>query len=102
MKKKLSCFVLTLGVALFPIAAQILRGISAAENIDNKIVNWTLGMSDSFDVVAAFFALGSLLMIFFHYMQGNEQGSKSFIKLLVGLAIFKLMVYFAGIIFQNL
>lgn len=62
-------------------------GSFAQDTIDGKISAWGEQLKTTLDIATAIFALVGGFLIFFQYMQGNDQAQKNFIKFIIGLAI---------------
>lgn len=55
--------------------------------IDGQLTVWGGTIRTILNVVTAIFAIVGGFLVFFQYMQGNDQAQKNFIKFIIGLAI---------------
>jgi len=61
------------------------------QTIDQQLTDWSNEIQTILNVVTGLFAIVGGFLIFFQYMQGNDQAQKNFIKFVIGLAIFGLV-----------
>jgi len=59
--------------------------------IDQQLEDWSNEIQNILNIVTGLFAIVGGFLIFFQYMQGNDQAQKNFIKFVIGLAIFGLV-----------
>jgi hypothetical protein len=59
----------------------------AAQGIDTQLLEWGKSIKSILNIVTAIFAIVGGFLVFFQYMQGNDQAQKNFIKFIIGLAI---------------
>lgn len=55
--------------------------------IDSQLTTWGETIRTILNVTTAIFAIVGGFLVFFQYMQGNDQAQKNFIKFIIGLAI---------------
>lgn len=55
--------------------------------IEDQLTNWGSTIRTILNVATAIFAIVGGFLVFFQYMQGNDQAQKNFIKFIIGLAI---------------
>ena len=55
--------------------------------IDSQLTVWGGTIRTILNIVTAIFAIVGGFLVFFQYMQGNDQAQKNFIKFIIGLAI---------------
>ncbi|WP_166923447.1 hypothetical protein [Flavobacterium poyangense] len=55
--------------------------------IDSQLITWGASIRKIINVVTAIFAIVGGFLVFFQYMQGNDQAQKNFIKFIIGLGI---------------
>lgn len=55
--------------------------------IDSQLTNWGGTIRTILNIATAIFAIVGGFLVFFQYMQGNDQAQKNFIKFIIGLAI---------------
>ena len=60
---------------------------SSVSSIDVQLSEWGNSIRTIINVCTAIFAIVGGFLVFFQYMQGNDQAQKNFIKFVVGLAI---------------
>jgi orotate phosphoribosyltransferase len=61
--------------------------IFLAGTIDSQLITWGASIRKILNIVTAIFAIVGGFLVFFQYMQGNDQAQKNFIKFIIGLAI---------------
>jgi orotate phosphoribosyltransferase len=61
--------------------------IFLAGTIDTQLVTWGTSIRRIINIITAIFAIVGGFLVFFQYMQGNDQAQKNFIKFIIGLAI---------------
>lgn len=61
--------------------------ITLMVQIDTQIAIWGTTIRTILNTTTAIFAIVGGFLVFFQYMQGNDQAQKNFIKFIVGLAI---------------
>ena len=64
--------------------------------LTNKIAGWGQEITFVLNSAVAICTIGGGFIIFMQYMQGNDQAQKNFIKLIIGVAIMKLITYLVG------
>lgn len=57
------------------------------QSIDSQLITWGGSIRRILNIVTAIFAIVGGFLVFFQYMQGNDQAQKNFIKFIIGLAI---------------
>ena len=55
--------------------------------IETQLSSWGGTIRTILNVITAIFAIVGGFLVFFQYMQGNDQAQKNFIKFVIGLAI---------------
>jgi orotate phosphoribosyltransferase len=61
--------------------------IFLAGTIDTQLVTWGTSIRRIINIITAIFAIVGGFLVFFQYMQGNDQAQKNFIKFIIGLSI---------------
>lgn len=56
-------------------------------SIEDQITDWGGTIRTILNIATAIFAIVGGFLVFFQYMQGNDQAQKNFIKFVIGLAI---------------
>ncbi len=56
--------------------------------IDAQIEEWREVVDSTLDAAIALFAVVGGFLVFFQYMQGNEQAQKNLIRLVIGVGVF--------------
>jgi len=64
---------------------------AGANEIETSLLAWGTTIQTVVWVLTAIFAIVGGFLIFFQYMQGNDQAQKNFIKFIIGLAIMGLV-----------
>jgi hypothetical protein len=67
-----------------------------SDTIVTQIGSWKTKVEAVLDAAMAICVIGGGFIIFMQYMQGNDQAQKNFIKLIIGVAIMKLITYLVG------
>ena len=57
------------------------------QSIDSQLIEWGASIRKILNIVTAIFAIVGGFLVFFQYMQGNDQAQKNFIKFIIGLGI---------------
>jgi orotate phosphoribosyltransferase len=57
------------------------------QGIDSQLITWGTSIRKILNIVTAIFAIVGGFLVFFQYMQGNDQAQKNFIKFIIGLGI---------------
>lgn len=57
------------------------------QTIDSQLVTWGASIRKIINIITAIFAIVGGFLVFFQYMQGNDQAQKNFIKFIIGLGI---------------
>ena len=74
--------------------------IISDEAVLAKIIEWKDLIRTIVNSMVAIFAIVGGFLVFFQYMQGNDQAQKNFIKFIIGLAIMglinMLVTFFTG------
>jgi len=55
--------------------------------IESQLSTWGQTVRNVLNIVTAIFAIVGGFLVFFQYMQGNDQAQKNFIKFVIGLSI---------------
>ncbi|MFB3390082.1 hypothetical protein [Flavobacterium sp. LAR06] len=58
-----------------------------SQSIDGQLIAWGGSIRRILNIVTAIFAIVGGFLVFFQYMQGNDQAQKNFVKFIIGLAI---------------
>ena len=66
-------------------------GTTAPANVADQITAWQTQIRIIVNSIVAIFAIVGGFLVFFQYMQGNDQAQKNFIKFIIGLAIMGLI-----------
>jgi len=66
-------------------------GATAPANVADQIADWQTKIRLIVNAIVAIFAIVGGFLVFFQYMQGNDQAQKNFIKFIIGLAIMGLI-----------
>jgi len=61
--------------------------IQTADPVNAELAKWGALIRTILNTVVAIFAIVGGFLVFFQYMQGNDQAQKNFIKFIIGLAI---------------
>jgi len=76
--------------------------IISEDTVAGKIIEWKDLIRTIVNSMVAIFAIVGGFLVFFQYMQGNDQAQKNFIKFIIGLAIMglinMLVTFFTGTI----
>lgn len=64
--------------------------------VADQLEDWGETIRTILNVVTAIFAIVGGFLVFFQYMQGNDQAQKNFIKFVIGLAIVGLVNLIVG------
>ena len=74
--------------------------IISDDTVIKKIIEWKDLIRTIVNSMVAIFAIVGGFLVFFQYMQGNDQAQKNFIKFIIGLAIMglinMLVTFFTG------
>lgn len=57
------------------------------QSIDSQLILWGSSIRKILNIITAIFAIIGGFLVFFQYMQGNDQAQKNFMKFIIGLAI---------------
>lgn len=57
------------------------------QSVDSQLNTWGASIRSVLNIVTAIFAIVGGFLVFFQYMQGNDQAQKNFIKFVIGLGI---------------
>ena len=66
-------------------------GTTDPANVADQITAWQTKIRLIVNTIVAIFAIVGGFLVFFQYMQGNDQAQKNFIKFIIGLAIMGLI-----------
>ncbi len=71
---------------------------AAGGGIDAKIDTWKTSVDSALDAAIALFAVVGGFLVFFQYMQGNEQAQKNLIRLVIGVGVFAIAKLLVGVL----
>ncbi len=65
--------------------------------LNSQLVTWGQQIQNTLNIAVGVFAIVGGFIVFIQYMQGNEQAQRNFIRFVIGLAIFGLVILIAGV-----
>lgn len=64
-----------------------LQTTPTATGLETTLTQWGATIRTVLNIITAIFAIVGGFLVFFQYMQGNDQAQKNFIKFVIGLGI---------------
>ena len=65
-------------------------------DLTTRLTEYGVSVRVILNLVVAIFAVVGGFLVFFQYMQGNDQAQKNFVKFIIGLAIVGLVNFIVG------
>lgn len=65
----------------------ILLPLQTDPGLEDQLLEWGNDIRTILNIITAIFAIVGGFLVFFQYMQGNDQAQKNFMKFVIGLGI---------------
>lgn len=65
----------------------ILLPLQTDPGLEDQLMEWGNDIRTILNIITAIFAIVGGFLVFFQYMQGNDQAQKNFMKFVIGLGI---------------